>query len=723
MTYNPASKLVLKAEIEINGTWIEITSRTQGGREAGGVRIQPGRSPGAVQAEPARMECVIGNDDGYLTEGSPFSPWYPYIRRGCPIRLSIVGVLGSDAQRFAGKIDTIRLEFPAPDVCKARIVAFGTLGDVLQSDDPAHSPIYRTMIGVSPDDYQPDYYWPGEDGSDATAMSAAISGTSDAAVSGTVTFGGDSTLTGSDPLPTFAVGATVNAYAPTSHGSWVVSWWAKIDSEPSATVTLLQMRTTGGSYPLIEVTLVPGSPSALHVIARNAAGTALIDETMSMNSGNRTEANFYGKWLLYTVRHFPETAPGVSMSVRTIEYPFSDSAPVSTNSLFASASNGVLGTTFGELVSIQQPGHVAQSFGHLTVYDTDAFVLDDGDTNNVLAMLGYDGEEAHTRFARLCRESGITSTVTATSSAEMGPQPTGTLPDLLQECEDADQGIQHDGATDGALAYVALNQLYNQTPALTISTDMLARGLEPIWDNQQVVNDVTSSRPTGSSARYADEVHVAATKVRRRGAKTVNVSTDGRLRHDAAFRVARGTAEGPRFNKVTINLRNTRAALLADAILGLSIGERISIGDGALPDQMPPNGLDLIVLGWTELLDAYQWEMDLLAVPANPYTVAAYGSDADQRRYDSRYSTLSTGYSKTATSLVVNIASGPLWITTATHPSRFPFNITIAGLVYSCTGISGTSSPQTFTIVRLAQDKTLASGEPVHVYQPARYAL
>jgi hypothetical protein len=92
----------------------------------------------------------------------------------------------------------------------------------------------------------------------------------------------------------------------------------------------------------------------------------------------------------------------------------------------------------------------------------------------------------------------------------------------------------------------------------------------------------------------------------------------------------------------------------------------------------------------------------MAGVPSRPYLVAQEG--ALTGRADSDASTLHAGITSGATSMQVDTAAGsPLWDTTASG-----FDIDVAGERMTVTAISGSSSPQTFTVVRSNNNVTKA---------------
>jgi hypothetical protein len=94
-------------------------------------------------------------------------------------------------------------------------------------------------------------------------------------------------------------------------------------------------------------------------------------------------------------------------------------------------------------------------------------------------------------------------------------------------------------------------------------------------------------------------------------------------------------------------------------------------------------------------------------------------------RADTAGSQLASSATSTATSLSVSTTSGPRWIDSAAHPEEFPFDIMVGGERMRVTAVSGTSSPQTFTVIRSRNNivKSQSSGTAVQLADVAYIAL
>lgn len=661
----------VKVELFLNGAWVEVTTRARGGRAASGVEIDRGRGTGALQAESATCSLTLGNDDGFVTEGNPFSPWYPYIGRGCRIRVSIADVAVSDVLRFDGEIDTIVAVYPGGSDSSMRITATGILGGTLGlGSDPLRSPLYRSISSTSP-----GAYWALEDSSGSTGGASGITG--GAALVGDATFGGASLVpAGSAAAIDMSAGGNLTAPTGIARGS-VTSWemegvfgWGTIPSTSSQANLIVGFSTPGSSVTEWGIGTIESSGTLRFGIYRlSSGGVSLGFSSQPIEAGIlyhfriRMEQNGadvdYTRWL-DGVQVGSGSEVGVTLCAPT-QIKFNTGA--STTQMPTSMS------------------HVAA----WTPVRTTA--------NTYLAVDGHAGETVDERLDRLCSEEGIALTITGTSTQTMGSQGIDTLANLLIDGEAVDGGLLSDGGDGGGLAYRCLSDIVNQSASLAVTQGSLDVDVAPIWDNRNIRNDVTISRPGGSSARRSDEAHIARTRRRIKDSDTVNVETDDQLDDQAGWRVNVGTADGPRYNGVGINLRNSDGRLLADAVLALEMGDRFTAAEATLPPQHPPGGIDGLVVGWREELDKDKWLFAPNVVPYAPNEVAVYGTDPGGvvSRYGARDTTLAEDLTDSDTSWLVDTGIDT-WATTASHPDAFPFDIDTGGLTYSCTAIGPSAS-------------------------------
>jgi hypothetical protein len=303
------------------------------------------------------------------------------------------------------------------------------------------------------------------------------------------------------------------------------------------------------------------------------------------------------------------------------------------------------------------------------------------------ALTGNSGEKAATRMARVCAEEGVPFVLVgnASDTAAMGPQTTGTLLEIVNDCGDADAGIVFEPRETFGLGYRTRTSLYNQTGlSLNYAAAHLTPPLEPIDDDQGVHNDITASRPNGSSVRaflgtgplsildvpngigtYEDPI-------------TVNVQTDAQLSDVAGWRLHTQAWDEARFPTVTVNLAAPAFVAnptLAAGAAGVDIGDYFSIANPPL--WLPPDPIEQIAQGAQERLGKFRWQITWNASPAGPYRVVVLDGAGNLGRLDQPGSTLTTGVNTTATALSVTVPTGnPLWTTSITD---VPFDIGVAG--------------------------------------------
>ncbi|SET43566.1 hypothetical protein SAMN05421811_10316 [Nonomuraea wenchangensis] len=395
-----------------------------------------------------------------------------------------------------------------------------------------------------------------------------------------------------------------------------------------------------------------------------------------------------------------------------------------------------VGLTFGGTLSSQTLGRVLKvvasagggildsAMGHISVQSAVESIHDLG------PQLGaYDGESAGRRIERLCAEENIsfTSAGDLDDSTKLGPQTPDTFINLITEAAETDLGLLYEPRNDLGLAYRTRTSLYNQAAmvALDYEEGHLAPPLEPVDDDQSTRNDVTTTRKSGSSARYVMEsgpLSVAdppAGVGRYDEQVTVNVQSDGELLNQANWRVHLGTVDEARYPQITVDLSSpgvaSDAGLTADVVF-MDLGDRLTIDNQ--PAWLPPNQISQLVYGCSERMATYDWEITVNCVPESPWQVAVYGTS----RYGTEYSTLNSSVTSSATSISVATSKGPLWTTSA---GDLPLDIEIGGERMRVTAISGSSSPQTFTVTRHINGitKSHSSGSVVKLANPAVRAL
>lgn len=353
------------------------------------------------------------------------------------------------------------------------------------------------------------------------------------------------------------------------------------------------------------------------------------------------------------------------------------------------------------------------------------------------AANGYIGETAGRRIQRVCSENGLPAAFIGDldDTVPMGPMGTSDLVTLLSEAADTDGGILSEPRAILGIAYRTRKSMYNQAADITIDYTAGVLGAAPdvTDDDQTIRNDVTISRAGGGSARDTQTSGALSTQAPPNGigqyatSATVNVATDGLLPDQASWRLALGTIDAARFPSLPLNLMNPAIAnnpALRAAALAVDVGDLALLQH--LPAWLPPDDVALLAQGYGETLAIDAWDLTFNCAPEQPYEIARYGAsqgDPTGDRYDAENATMTSGTNTTATSFQVSSAANTqLWTVDA---AAFPFDVLIAGERMTVTNITGSSSPQTFTVTRSVNGvvKTHVTGEPVRLFKTPRYGL
>jgi hypothetical protein len=621
--------------------------------------------------------------------------------------------------RFAGTVDSVALSWPKPTprndpdpgVARATLQASVSMRRMLQGVKPLQSTLTRFVTSPSSTP-RIVAYWPMEDGSDSTSAASPIPGVRPMGVTGDFRFAADSSLASSGPLPSVAggrPGAFGGPVPPAAGTQWRADVFCYI--ETPHTSPAFQHVMVGYTTGTVTRWAVAVDDTDVTITLRDHDGTLLASASIP------SDARFFGTWVLWSL-NIEQDGSNVDWALSIVPIPLGA----------AFGTSGTIAGTVGRFTKIASQFTAAPpdgiTFGHVIV-----------STGNGLGWLaGSDtawvGETAAHRFYRLCRESQLPYAIIGdpnvthwfrgdpAMSELMGPQRQAPLLELFEECVDTDGGRMLERRDVGGLVFRSRRSMYNQTSAVTFDVD--ARGLaapfEPTLDTQFLRNDVTASRPDGSSARtttspppdpgdtYDDEFDV-------------NVQYDEQLPDQAGWRLHLRSDPGARYPGWSTSLGNAGPGVRA-AWADLIEGDRVTAT--ALMAQHPETA-DVLVDGWQEVIDLFTWRATVNGSPATPWEVGIR-EDPDRGRRDTAGSTVDSAITATATSVDVDTTVGPLWTVAA---GDYPFDLWIGGEQVTATAASGASTPQTFTIVRSVNGvvKSHAAGTEVRLWRPTVRAL
>ncbi|MFF7365810.1 hypothetical protein [Streptomyces sp. NPDC008125] len=620
------------------------------------------------------------------------------------------------AYRFVGEVATWPTKWDASgrDVY-VPIEASGILRRLGQGRKPLASTLRRSIPRAA----SLLAYWPMEEGAAATAASSPLVGVRPLQLT-RATWASASTLASSDPLPVLASegGAlaqmTGSVPAPTgSPTGWRVQWVYRLDSPNSVMYTFMRIACAGAT---IAEWFIQQSSTGSRILGRDAAGADIV--TANIGTGLDLYTQWNSVWLQ------------LEQVGTTVQWDIYWQDVGGTPGHFGSSYSGTIGRV--RTVGGPEGGYAAaldgMAIGHISVFGASTTAAFAG------ALTAYDGESAINRMGRLAAEEPMlpltwTDGDATTASEAMGPQRPAELLVLLEDCEATDGGLLLERRDRLALHYRDRTSLYNQPPGLILSYTAPgeSRELEPVEDDQATRNDVTVERQGGGSGRVEITSGPLSTLPPEQGgvgvydtSVSLSLGSDDQAPQIAGWLAHLGTVDEPRYPSVRVMLH--AAPRLIPAVLGLELGDVLRIDD--LPHWLPPEPALLLARGQTETLGRYTWDVVFTTAPGRPWTVGVY-DDAVRGRYDTGGSQLAAAASSTAPTLSVAYTDGTRWVTTASHPSSFPFDAVVGGERVTVTGITGTTSPQTWTVTRSVNGivKTQSSGTDVRLADPTVYAL
>jgi hypothetical protein len=699
----------IKVELYISEAWVDVTrldATHPGVYYRDDIDISRGRPDESSTVNPGTCTFTLNNRDGRFSPRNPLSPYFGILGRNTPVRVSIVQANGVRRYRFHGEIASWpqKWDQSGTDVY-VPVEAAGILRRLSQGANLAGSALYR---GIAKHATNLVAYWPCEDGVGSTSIGSAVSGVTAMAIRGTPTLASLTDYVASDALPLMGSASftgTIPSYS-TTLGQNSLRF---VMTVPSAGATNAQIITTIiASGTVVRWELYYGTGGSLGLRGFDGTGTNITDTGAVAFAVD-------GKDLLVGL-DISTSGTGIAYSITTLQ------AGLTTGSTFGGtlASNTV--GRFTSVVMATSRGLTGTALGHVHVQNISTSVFAQAD-----ALAAYAGETAGTRIARLCAEEGINyqriQPQAAPGTTAMGIQHAASLTTLLAECVASDMGGLLEPRDQVGLAYRDRETLYDQTTrlALSYSAAQLAAPLDPVDDDQRTVNDITLTRTDGSSQRATQATGPLG--VSTIGQYDASLSTslyrDTQLPDQAGWRLHMGTTNEARYPVLKLNLAHTTfttSESMMTAALTLDVGDRVTIDN--LPAWLPPDQISLIVEGISERKNGIEHEMTLTCSPESPYHIAVY--EDTTWRYTSDGSTLGAAYGSTDTSLLVATPSGPLWSVTDGS-----FDIIVGGERMTVTGITGSTSPQTFTVTRSVNGivKSQLSGATVELFKPAFYAI
>lgn len=637
------------------------------------ITVRDGADSESELSSPGSCTLSLHDPDknGRWCDWVPGSPNYGLLGRNTPIRVSVDGDVKCVMEvpewnpRWAlGPDGGAKVHVP--------VKAAGILRRLAEGARALRPPAERTILTAAP-----VAFWPLSDGSESTQAASGLAGGSPMTLAGTMQFSAISGPLGETSTPElleFDGTYTGRLSGPVSYTD--DSFWQldlSVRGEPHADGVNDQMD-------VLEMDIADTSKFirvVVNLLHDNGVGTSGVNIYFFDIAGNvstflvTTDQAIDSTWHHLSVKMIQATASTMDMEL------WLDGAMVT--------SNAAISGDIGRVSNVHVPGRVVdgavENFSSLSLANVAVYNNDSDPADRYQGAIGYAGERAGRRVERLCSEEGVAfaSVGDLDDTAAMGPQTADTLLDNLEAAAVADQGRLRETRTALGLTYRTRVSMYNQYgPQVDYTAGYVVPPLEPNPDLTFAHNDVTVSRPGGSSARSTldvavDPYHTLTTQdppdgigPRDTGTITANVATDGQLNELAAWRRHLGTWSEPRYPSLTVEF--TAPSMLADPTLAaelqaLEVGDQIRIT--GLPAWVSTGEMAVVIQGREEVIGTHTHSITWNLRPGWPLEVWEVESGG---------STLAVAASAVATSLKLATSSGPAWSTTAE-----PYYIQIGG--------------------------------------------
>ena len=661
-------------------TWTDVTADV---KHSNAVAITIGRSDESANPQPAQAAFTLDNRASAYSYG-PVSPNYPNVKRNVPCRISL-WYLGVRYTRFFGYALFAPSWDSTGNFATVAVTAYGAKRRLAQASTPVASALTRSTPSLA----GLEQYWPCEDGTAAQFLAPGITGGVDLFIDGTPSLASNSVVQGSNAIPTMNTGSFTASFQTASTQAVQVRCICVLPPAASAAPdqSVIFRVFTNGS--IVRWDLLYRTSGNFSVSGYDANGTKQYDSgTVAFSvDGKAARMGLY----------LQQSGSDV---VGQIQW-YTVNAPTAGFTNLTATGQSITNCTGVWITPNEDQPNIA--IGQVTIQNTVTSIFDLLSQTNA-----YNGEYTGNRLDRLAAENGeYLSRLASATYQTMGPQTPNTFLGLVQGCADVELGYLYDGVSQG-LAFIAQDQITSLAAAMTLDASLgqPAQPLTPVDDDYLTVNQFTASRTNGSSYTYADMVSPLSTVEIGEYAQSAALPffEDGEQLSDyASWKVGAGTVPGYRWTPLLFWIH--RDPELLAVWLKAGVMSRVDITNlSAVRSQFPSTPESTLVQGYTETIDQFLYTVSCNTSPYAPWRVGEFAADTGDSnpyllRADTDGSTVTQAYAAGATSIQVATAVGfPVW---TTNSDDCPLQINVQGYPVTVTAITGSSSPQTFTVSAL----------------------
>lgn len=640
-------------------TWTDVTAYVEGDES---IDITYGRSDELATPEPNACTVTLDNRDGRFTPEKTSSPYYPEVKKGKPLRVTVT-YNAVDYVRFTGYIDEWPLVWPDGSSSASTITITATSRRARLGHTAAlkYSPIRYAY--AEPD--WPQAYWP-MDGTritrggeevfiDVTNLGTPIEVTESRLFVYTSTAALQPVFDRSTPGPIdeseLLKFPSFSDFGLVSEKAHYVGSSAACEVNTAGELTLelvarIDAPVNDDCFIRLAYLTSPRSlqTMAIHIENQPTAGRGLLSLVMSLYDDDTTTNLAYahtGVTYGFTpelfeavndgeLHHYAFTLTGQETGSFYVDGELIhdiDLTPAGTYFFDQPFTQLILGMDTWKAPA--WIGHVAVrdealTAGEIAAHAAAATTIDETVEERLQRLAGYVGVPA----AEVEAEDTVAIDVGDQSQKDRAPI------EVADELAASTAGVLYD-SRNGHLVMQARNHRYNQTAAFTLNatTQEVGGDLTAVLDDQKLVNFVTVSRVDVDDLAYevSRQASIEAYGTYSTSIDMVTTSWDEAI-SAASHALARYAEPDVRISTVAVDVVNLSTSQQA-AVLNADIGTLFNIS--SLPAQAPTDPMPLYLEGYTENITSTSHTVTMNTTPGDWFTNVAVLDDASHDQLDS----------------------------------------------------------------------------------------